>query len=216
ERRADVLEQRQLGDEVYFPGAGWVTFDATPSSSEGLGRGGTGWRAKLARFVDTLRFQWTKWVIEYDLVAQLSLFKDIGSALKRGALAIESGIVAVWPFAALAVVAAFALALLRRRRRRGEGLSPARAVARPRERSGIARIYDQVARQLAKAGIAREPATTPRELAARDQLPAAAAVRELVDLYYAAEWGQRRDEAAERRAGELADQIRAALREVPR
>ena len=72
--------------EVFFPGKGWVTFDATPSAPGGeLGRGGSGWRAKLARFIDTLRFQWSKWVIEYDLVAQLSLFKDIGRAFKSAA-----------------------------------------------------------------------------------------------------------------------------------
>ena len=204
-------------DEVYFPGAGWVTFDATPSSNEGLGRGGTGWRAKLGRFIDTMRFQWTKWVIEYDLVAQLSLFKDIGSAIKRGALSIKDGIVAVfrwWPLAALAGIAFAAIALVRRRR--GDALSPTRAVARPRERSGVARIYDQIARQLAKAGVAREPGTTPRELASRANLPAAAEVRELVELYYAAEWGRRHDPAAERRAGELADQIRSTLRTLSR
>jgi transglutaminase-like putative cysteine protease len=207
-------------DEVYFPGAGWVTFDPTPSSTEGLGRGGTGWRAKLGRFIDTLRFQWTKWVIEYDLVAQLSLFKDIGSAIKRGALAVRDGVVwalKFWPVAALGAIGLAIVAVLRRRR--GYAFAPARAIARARERSGVARIYDQIARQLAKAGIAREPATTPRELAtriaARPELPLPQ-LGELVDLYYAAEWGRRRDSAAERRAAELADQIRAALRTLPR
>jgi hypothetical protein len=95
-------------------------------------------------------------------------------------------------------------------------MAPTRAVARDRDRSEIARIYDQIVRQLAKAGIARDPATTPRELAHRADLPAAPQVRELVDLYYAAEWGARRDTAAERRAGELADEIRSALRAMSR
>src|ERR1051326_8613684 len=87
-------------DEVYFPGAGWVTFDPTPAGTSSLGRGGTGWRAKLGRLMDTLRFQWTKWVIEYDLVAQLSLFKDVGRALKSAAASMRDGALAAlrwWP-----------------------------------------------------------------------------------------------------------------------
>ncbi|HLL21035.1 MAG TPA: DUF3488 and transglutaminase-like domain-containing protein, partial [Kofleriaceae bacterium] len=74
--------------EVYFPDGGtykegprvvpsghWVTFDPTPPSDRNLmSRGGTGWRARLGRFLDTLKFQWSKWVIEYDLSSQLALF----------------------------------------------------------------------------------------------------------------------------------------------
>jgi hypothetical protein len=202
-------------DEVFFPGQGWVTFDPTPASSE-LGRGGTGWRARLGRFVDTLRFQWTKWVIEYDLIAQLALFKDIGSAIKHGALALKEVIVrAIWPIAGLGAAIVLVVVVLRRRRR-ADSLLPTRAIARPRERSGIARSYDQVTRALSRAGFARDPATTPRELAARDGLPAAPQLRELVDLYYAAEWGLRRDPAAERRADELADEIRTAIKSLGR
>jgi transglutaminase-like putative cysteine protease len=203
-------------DEVYFPGSGWVTFDPTPPSSEWMGRGGTGWRARLGRFVDTLRFQWTKWVIEYDLVAQLALFKDIGSALKRGAGAIRDSVVYAlryWPLVAIAGGGLAGVVLLRRRRR-ADALLPTRAVARDRQRSGVARTYDQIARALSKAGIARDPATTPRELAGRPNLPAASQFQELVDLYYAAEWGRHRDEAAERRAGELADEIRSAIKSL--
>jgi hypothetical protein len=40
----------------------------------------------------------------------------------------------------------------------------------------------------------------------------AALVSELTELYYAAEWGRRRDPAAEQRAAELAHRIRDALR----
>src|SRR6185312_16626551 len=88
-------------DEVFFPGAGWVTFDPTPPDrNDPLGRGGAGWRARMARLMDTLRFQWTKWVIEYDLVAQLSLFRDFASVLKQGAIALRDvliHLVRLWP-----------------------------------------------------------------------------------------------------------------------
>jgi hypothetical protein len=46
--------------------------------------------------------------------------------------------------------------------------------------------------------------------------PGAAAFGELVELYYAAEWGARQGGAAEARARALADEIRAALDAVRR
>jgi hypothetical protein len=93
----------------------------------------------------------------------------------------------------------------------------ARYRPRPRTRSPIAQTYDDVARALARAGIAREASLTPRELAERMAARgdhAAAQVGELTELYYAAEWGRRSDPAAARRAGALADEIRATLRAV--
>ncbi|CAN5844731.1 hypothetical protein BH11MYX3_BH11MYX3_13840 [soil metagenome] len=215
-------------DEVYFPGSGtgnqrregrWVTFDPTPSADiDVLGRGGDGWRAKLGRFLDTLRFQWSKWVLEYDLASQLALFRSIGGAIKDAALAAKRAAlhakdVAVehWPIT-LAVLGAPGLLLLRRRRRSPDGGHPTRGVRR--QRSTLAEIYDQVAKGLARAGVVRDEQTTPRELATRMTEradPAAAQVGELTELYYAAEWGGRRDPAAEDRAQVLAREIRSVL-----
>lgn len=204
-------------DEVYFPGEGWVTFDPTPSSPGGqLGRGGTGWRAKLGRFIDTLRFQWTKWVIEYDLVAQLSLFSDIGRALKQAAVGVRTALasaVRYWPIAAGAAALIVLVITLRRRKQRAMESGGNRRSARTRAR--IAAIYDQVARQLAKAGTPREASTTPRELSARltaRNALGAAQLHELTELYYGALWGGHSDPAAETRAEELATQIRTAIR----
>jgi hypothetical protein len=202
-------------DEVYFPGKGWVTFDPTPPDrTDPLGRGGSGWRARMARFMDTVRFQWTKWVIEYDLVAQLSLFKDIGSAIKRGAIALRDAVVQIWPILVALVIAlagAVVVVVIWRRRRTPNDPLEAGRRTRARARSAIARTYDQVLRLLAKHGIKREPGVTPRELAARLTTPVGAPVRELTDLYYAAEWGGRITPDAERRADELAAAIRGSL-----
>jgi transglutaminase-like putative cysteine protease len=204
--------------EVFFPGQGWVTFDPTPASPGGeLGRGGSGWRAKLGRFVDTLRFQWSKWVIEYDLVAQLSLFKDIGRAIKSAAGTVRDVIVtgfAYWPV--LAALGGVIVTLVMLRRRRGLAMEPGARVHRPRIRSPIAAMYDQATKQLAKHGTRRHPDMTPRELAELVTVqgqPVAADLRELTELYYAAEWGGRRDPAAEQRAGQLAIAIRNTLRD---
>jgi protein-glutamine gamma-glutamyltransferase len=210
--------------EVFFPGVGdggaWVTFDPTPPGNrDALGRGGAGITARLGRMLDTLRFQWAKWVIEYDLASQLELFQDVGGALKSGAAAVKDAAIAVKDEAArrwwLGIPLAggiAALVLLRRRRRTGG--APAQGPRRPRERSPVAEAYDRTAKALAKGGFAREPAITPRELAARMQArgdPGAGAFGELVELYYAAEWGSRRDAADESRARALADEVRAEL-----
>ena len=203
-------------DEVYFPGKGWVTFDPTPPDRhDPLGRGGTGWRARMGRFMDTLKFQWTKWVIEYDLVAQLGLFKDVGSAIKSGAVSVRDVFVRAlrhWPVLVGLISGAVAWSLWRRRR--GTEITTRRRQVR--ERSAIARTYHATLRQLANHGIARAPGVTPRELAARIQTDLGPPVRELTDLYYAAEWGGRSDPAAERRADELAAAIKASLAVAPR
>jgi protein-glutamine gamma-glutamyltransferase len=210
-------------DEVFFPdgkgGGTWVTFDATPPSDDDLlGRGGTGWRARFGRFLDTLRFQWTKWVIEYDLVSQLSLFKSIGHALEDALGACKRAAVAAWrwlvanaiPAGALAAALAGFILWRRRRRARAGPHAIARYEKKPRARSSVAQVYDGVAKALAKAGFARGAGETPRELAARS-LPGARQLVELVELYYAAEWGGRRDATAEDRAAELAREIRNEL-----
>ena len=211
-------------DEVFFPGAGWVTFDPTPSADlDVLGRGGLGWTQRLGRFLDTMRFHWNKWVIEYDLASQLALFKQVGGAFETIATAVKRGVVALghsayadWPiWLALAV----AIAAWRRwRRRRHQPVIP-RLRSRPRARVPVSQIYDGVARLLARAGAPRDPATTPRELAqslAARGAVAAGPVGELTELYYAAEWGRRDDPAAEHRAAALAREIRAALDDARR
>jgi transglutaminase-like putative cysteine protease len=206
-------------DEVYFPGAGWVTFDPTPPGDlDVLGRGGAGWTARLSRFVDTMRFHWNKWVIEYDLASQLSLFKQVGGALQGTAAAIKAGALAalrgarvIWPALAglAALVALWRIQRRHRRRTAGSGPSP-----RSRQRSPIAQVYDDVARALARSGTRRAAAVTPRELAldlAAQGASSAPQLAELTELYYAAQWGRRADTAAEQRAAALGREIRAAL-----
>jgi hypothetical protein len=195
-------------------------FDPTPAGSgEELGRGGSGWRARLGRIVDTLRFQWSKWVIEYDLASQLELFRTIGRGIKNvavkvkeAALRVKYAVVAYWYFS-FAIGLGIAYLLLRRMRRRPNDFVTARASPR-RTRSTVAEVYLAVAKQLAKSGFTRESGITPRELATRMTErgdPGAAEVTELVELYYAAEWGSQRDPAAEDRAQKLAMKIKTAL-----
>ena len=206
--------------EVYFPGQGWVVYDATPpGESDRLGHGGTGWRAKMRRWFDSLRFQWNKWVIDYDLYQQLELFRSIGRKFSGGARSMKAMADSIKGWLArnvvvLAVtggVAALAIALwLRRRRRRWPGAPTERA----RARSELAMLYDRAARRLAKRGYRRDPAITPRELA-RDLIArgidGAPELGELTELYYAGEWGGTATAAMLTRARELSAAIETAV-----
>jgi protein-glutamine gamma-glutamyltransferase len=211
-------------NEVYFPGHGWVTFDATPPGQDRLGRGGDGLRDRVRRFVDTLRFQWFKWVVEYDLSTQLGLFDGVGDALARAGRWIEArwDDLRGWVADHLAIAAALLLcaaALVGRRvwARRRRVAAGAAARPRPRSRSPVAAEYARVLGRLERRGVTRGPAVTPRELArdvAARELPYAAALGELTEVYYAALWGGDDDPALVARARDLARTIEAAL--VPR
>jgi transglutaminase-like putative cysteine protease len=213
--------------EVFYPGVRghgvWVTIDATPPGNvDELGRGGSGWRARLGRFMDTLRFQWTKWVIEYDLASQLSLFKSIGRGIKTAAVAVKEAVlwtkdraVEHWPISAPLAAFLIALVIWRKRKQRGPRTATKHESSR-RDRSTVGEIYDRTSKQLAKSGFPRATTDTPRELAEQmtsTGAPAAHQVLELTDLYYAAEWGRRRDPSAEDRAQALALEIKAVLTE---
>jgi transglutaminase-like putative cysteine protease len=155
--------------EVYFDGVGWVTFDATPPGQvDQLGRGDSGALARMQRFLDTLRFQWAKWVIEYDLGRQLSVFRGVGSALRDGARAVKAAIGAGWdvvkrgwPVAALGAIAAAIWLARRRRWSRG----PAETTAR-REASPVTAALLDAERALARRALGREASVTPVEHAA--------------------------------------------------
>ncbi len=206
--------------EVYFPGRGWVTYDATPPGvSDELGRGGTGWRARLRRWFDSMSFQWNKWVIDYDLYQQLELFRSIGNKFSGGARAMKAAATAIkawlWRHAlmlgVLAGLATLAVGLWRwRRRRRG----PRPLAERARTRTELAGLYDRAAKRLARRGYRREPATTPRELARSlvvRGVDGAPELVELTELYYAAEWGGTATEAMLARARALAAAIDLAV-----
>jgi len=209
--------------EVYFPGEGWVTFDPTPAGeADPLGRGGSGVVDRMRRMFDTVRFQWSKWVVDYDLHQQISLFRDVGSAissagrwLKAGAGATKRWLLDHWPWATLAAVLAVALLLARRRRRRPQPRHDDDEPRRQRRRkSAMASLYASVLARLARHGLARSPATTPRELAAdlvARGAPGAAELAELTELYYAAEWGGAASPEVLERAQRLRRAIEAAV-----
>jgi transglutaminase-like putative cysteine protease len=198
-------------NEVWFPRWGWVTFDPTPAGQvDRLGRGGTGVLARIRRFFDRIRFQWSKWVIEYDLQRQLGLFKGIGQSLKAAgravrAFAIEVGSQAKKRWYLLVLVGLMLAALIQRRRKRIAAMLGAHD--RARRRRPVAEIWTGVITRLARRGLPRDPALTPRELARRWTAPGSAELAELTELYYAVEYGGADEAAAVGRARALRDRI---------
>ncbi len=68
--------------EVNLKGYGWVEFDPTPSSSvDLLGRGKESFMAKVTRFVDSLRYKWRKWVLDYNFDKQKDLWRKTKAAV---------------------------------------------------------------------------------------------------------------------------------------
>ncbi|WP_428265419.1 transglutaminase TgpA family protein [Haliangium sp.] len=206
--------------EVYFHGAGWVTFDPTPPSSEAAEGPADGLADRVRRFLDTLRFQWFQWVIEYDLNRQMSLFRGVGDSVKESSLTAKEvlGDIRAWfgrhrltlAWVALGALVLALLAVLWRRRDRRSRIA--------RSRDPMTALYERVLVNLARRGHPRGPATTPREHAARlaaDSVPGAAELVELTTVYYASRYGGNTDPALLERAGALAHAIDRALREAP-
>lgn len=192
--------------EVYIDGHGWVPFDPTPADGrDEMGSGSGGWRAKLRRWFDTLRLKWFKWVIEYDLSRQLSVFRGLREWLSLKAL--RATLAQLWrtPRQWLAahkwdlaifvgvVGGVVALIIWRRRRRKRPTGGPA-----PRRRQstvGAAAIalYTRTLDRLARRGHVKAPQATPREFARALRnlgVPGALAFGELTEVYLGARFGE--------------------------
>ncbi|HEX6559374.1 MAG TPA: DUF3488 and transglutaminase-like domain-containing protein [Longimicrobiales bacterium] len=61
--------------EVYFPDYGWVPFDGTPAATADVARQQGRSPGRLRNVIDGLEHRWNKWVLEYDLDAQVNLFR---------------------------------------------------------------------------------------------------------------------------------------------
>ena len=67
--------------EVWFPEAGWQSFDPTPAAGQ-LAPLAEGIAAAMRRFADGAAMLWYSWVVEYDLERQVGLLRDIGQLFK--------------------------------------------------------------------------------------------------------------------------------------
>jgi len=53
--------------EAYFPQSGWITFDPTPPSLPPS----TGWSTALSHYLDHLRIQWERYIVNYNSLDQM-------------------------------------------------------------------------------------------------------------------------------------------------
>ncbi len=202
--------------EVYFHGIGWVTFDPTPSVSVEESIDDDSMGGRLRRYFDTLRFQWFRWVIEYDVYRQLSLLSGMGDSVSTGTSSIKSvyrearaWISAHWRSIVGVIVAVSGVGLV------VVLLVSRRGSFRYRSRDPLLQLYEQVERQLAQRGYMRTIDTTPREYAdtlTRRDAPGAAAFVRLTEIYYARRYGELSDPQLLSEARELKQQIDQAWR----
>jgi transglutaminase-like putative cysteine protease len=183
--------------EAFLPPAGWVRVDATPPLPTTFHAG------RLRQLLDSLDFRWSRWVVGYDLAHQLELGRRL--AHRVGLHAPEAPgrrRVPGWLMVVLAVgvVAAAASRVWPARRPTRASFRTSPAAAAP-----VQRLYVRALQRLARLGLPRGKAETPREYAARVAnagLDAGALLAELTELYTAARFGDRPvDREALRRLG---------------
>jgi len=191
--------------EAFLPELGWTRFDPTPSAPVN----DRPWTGVVQHYLDHLRLEWDRHVVEYGLGDQDAAIDRLQTAWAetRDALASRASDAAArwralsamrppgWVFAGLAMGGlAFALWLAARAwlRRARTDLSP---------RSTSVDFYERLLAALAARGLTRAASTTPRELAARAAHgPWAREVSLLTDVYYGVRYGRRRLSAADHRA----------------
>lgn len=178
--------------EVFFPGVGWMPFDATPDAFKE--NEPSGLAAAWAAVADTFERSWRANVIDYDLMAQLrglqSAWQAVTTAGERfrrepDGSSPEGGLPTLDPMrlaglALLLIGVGFAFRAWRRRRNKGQEESPATA------------MWSRVELRARRKGAGRRPSETAREWVQRlqrDRSPVAAQVQELAALYEAARFG---------------------------
>jgi hypothetical protein len=199
--------------EVYFPGAGFVPFDPTPPAGRGARAEGLWAQAVLAW--DSLAQRWSRFVIDYDQVAQSRVLSGVGRGLshiserlrgKQGARtplqwALPAGIATV-------LLGAGALYAARRKRRAGtHGRTLSGDEARARG------LWLATRHRLERSRVALGPSAAVRETVERIALrvpEAKAPVEKIAEAVLAARWGGRPLERREAR--QLLESLDAVLR----
>jgi hypothetical protein len=196
--------------EAYFPGYGWITFDPTPPAGTMLLAGGF---SQFSKWLDAARTFWTDWVVSYDFSRQFLVIQQMNRStretsvqtqnyFRRRYLAIRDRLAGwhqqvrenplVIPAAILLVAAGMLLFMLRER----IVYLWRQVLSRRRVRSGrvtagdVTLAYHRLLALLARRGVPRTPAMTPRQLAAAVHDPVLAPlVWRFTEVYEEARFG---------------------------
>ena len=193
--------------EVYFPNAGWVTFDPTPPTTETFGL-----LSRLAQYVDWMQISWSEWVINYDFSHQMQMAQNVqrtsrnwteslrawfANAQVRSrqslkALQLQHGTLGLLlPIIMILVLLALRYGLLGKVMRRLRLYWQLHPPESPKANPLLAsRLYAELLRLLERHGFARRAAQTPLEFASSVQAPALApAVHEFTNIFASARYG---------------------------
>lgn len=198
--------------EAWFPEFGWVPFDPTPAGrGDVVADAGRGWGWTTRLWFDGVEYRWYKWVVDYNMDRQLSVFRGIGSIFSRDEQPSAGGrrgrpdvrIAAPWLLAPLGLILLWLVST--RRRRTG-----ARRLGRE------SRAYLSLRKAYARAGWADGEQGGPLEFARtleRAHAPGAGDAARAVDLYLRARFGGRpADEPTARELAERASLAKQAVR----
>lgn len=206
--------------EVWFPGLGWVPFDATPPGEIGAAAG-TGRFAGARALLDGIQHRWNRWVLDYSGSRQAALLERTAGLLRTGE---ESGPdpdgqggssrppgVGVWPLLLLGALLLTGVA--------GAGVVVLRAVRRHSPGHGrhrpVSRIWIGLQRAATRAGFDQPGQTSVHGLLEAAEAvghPASAELRRAAGLYLRLRFSGAPPTAGEIR--ELRDATRHAIRKL--
>ncbi|MGQ0815537.1 MAG: transglutaminase-like domain-containing protein, partial [Gemmatimonadota bacterium] len=169
--------------EVYFPGHGWIPFDATPAAATDIAQQQRDWLGPLRTVVDGLEHRWNKWILEYNLETQVNLFQRATQTFaqrdSRGEFRFNPRIVQALKWTLITGVLLFVFALVFKR-------------SRFEDISAESRMYLKLRRFYEKAGYDVRATDAPMRFVQRLHAagaPGYAAARRAVELYLHARFG---------------------------
>jgi protein-glutamine gamma-glutamyltransferase len=194
--------------EVFFPGFGWITFDPTPPGDAKR----TGLMERLGMYWDWFQYAWGEWIINYDLVHQVTLAQNVQktsrdwgeSARKyyrdkqRRAMDVIITLdkkIEASPYFLPSLLVCLITLLLYLRGRSMIAYIVARWSLRARNRGNVTASlatleYREMLRLLEKRGWKKSPSQTAQEFAAAiSAADVAAPVAQLTQLYQSARFG---------------------------
>ncbi|GAK58879.1 hypothetical protein U27_05854 [Candidatus Vecturithrix granuli] len=199
--------------EVYFPSAGWVTFDPTPAAAFGDTyqefAEQRNFLANVYRYSEYLRTKWNRYVIDFSTLDQAQLAvsafrasrsarRNLSGSLRRLKDRVQQMMPHLtsrdlWTMLAAIPTLAFLLYLIRRTLRYVHLKFPKLTKRRRSARKQVILFYQRMLHILARKGMPKHVAATPGEFAQLiDQKHPAYSqdVQHITNLYYAVRYGQ--------------------------